>query len=116
MARNPDSPQFRRTYLKEWRKHRALTQAQVVARLEIMDDDQLPATEASLSRYENGKQPYNQRILEALADIYDTEPGHLITRDPTKEGEVVDFVSRLSEQEQRQVLAIARAIRDGTGG
>lgn len=53
-------------YFKEWRKHRGYTQDQVVDRLAELDDPNLPATGASLSRLENGKQPYSQRIVEAL--------------------------------------------------
>lgn len=43
----------RRIYFKEWRKHRELTQKQVVDRLSMHDDELLPKTEASLSRLEN---------------------------------------------------------------
>lgn len=96
-------------YLKQWRKHRGYTQDQVVDRLALFEDEHLPATAASLSRIENGKQPYGQRILEALAEIYQCEPNHLIGRDPTKEGEVIDIWSRLSEGQRTK----ARAYIDG---
>lgn len=98
------------TYLKEWRKHRALTQDQVVDRLAAFDDPLLPATAASLSRLENGKQPYGQRILEALADIYNCEPDHLIGRNPSKEGEVIDLWSRLTESQRRQATVVIEAL------
>ena len=102
-------------YLKEWRKHRQLTQDQVVDRLASLDDPLLPTTAASLSRLENGKQPYGQRILEALAEIYQCEPDHLIGRDPTKEGEVIDLWSRLTLSQRRQATAILQAIHKGAG-
>ena len=95
-------------YLKQWRKYRQLTQDQVVDRLALFDDEHLPQTAASLSRIENGKQPYGQRILEALADVYQCEPDHLIGRDPTKAGEVIDLWGRLSESQR----GIARAMID----
>jgi transcriptional regulator with XRE-family HTH domain len=98
-------------YLREWRKKRGLTQEQVVGRLAGLDDPLLPTTAASLSRLENGKQPYSERILEALADIYDTRAGHLLDRNPLKEGEVVDFMAHLNESQQRQVLALIEAMR-----
>lgn len=101
----------KRPYLREWRKHRGLTQEQVIDRLALMDDPLLPATGASLSRLENGKQPYSQRILEALAEIYETEPGHLLDRDPTKEGEVIDFFGQLNPEQKRQALAVIDALR-----
>ena len=105
----------RRTYLKEWRKHKHLTQKQVVDRLALHEDPNLPSTEASLSRLENGKQVYGQRVLEALADIYGCEPDELLGRDPTKEGKVIDMVRRLDEKRQAQIAAFIRALEEGDG-
>lgn len=102
-------------YLKQWRKHRGLTQEQVVDRLALFDDPLLPQTAASLSRLENGKQPYGQRILEALADIYECEPDHLIGRDPSKEGEVIDLWTRLTEQQRKQARAVIEALQRDVG-
>ena len=97
-------------YLHKWRKFRHLTQAQVLDRLAIMDDELLPKTGASLSRLENGKQPYSPRILEALAEIYQCEPADLIGRDPTKVGEIVDLVARLNERQRKQAMAVIEAL------
>lgn len=102
-------------YLKEWRKHRGLTQDQVVGRLADMDDQLLPTTNASLSRLENGKQPYSERILEALAFIYDTKAGHLLERNPLKEGEVIDLMAHLDNAQRRQVEALIVAMQQGAG-
>lgn len=98
-------------YFKQWRKHRGLTQEQVIDRLAAMDDPLIPQTTASLSRLENGKQPYTQRSLEALAEVYQCEPDQLLGRDPTKEGEVIDLVAQLTERQRRQALAVIDAIR-----
>lgn len=78
----------------------------------------LPQTTASLSRLENGKQPYSQRILEALADIYDCEPGELLQRDPTKEGDVIDLVRIMGASQREQAIAVLRALslKEGTNG
>ena len=101
-------------YFKEWRKHRHYTQEQVVMRLESLDDEHIPRTAASLSRLENGKQPYTQRIVEALADIYQCEPEHLIGRNPEKAGEVIDLWQRLTDQQRRQALAVIEALERNT--
>lgn len=103
-------PEHHPIYLKEWRTWRGKTQAQVLDQLSMHDDPLLPRTGASLSRLENGKQPYSQRVLEALADIYGCEPGELIGRNPYKEGEIIDFVSRLDEKQKAQALAILEAM------
>ncbi|WP_165362170.1 helix-turn-helix domain-containing protein [Qipengyuania thermophila] len=97
-------------YFKAWRKHRLLTQEQVVNRLAVFDDDKLPMTTASLSRLENGKQPYSQRIVEALAEVYQCEAHELIGRDPGKEGEIIDLLSRLSDAHKRQARVIIEAL------
>lgn len=98
-------------YLKRWRQHRNYTQEQVTDRLVSLDDPLLPTTAASLSRLENGKQPYSERILEALAEIYQCEADHLIGRDPTKEGEVIDLLARLNESQLQQAKLILQALQ-----
>lgn len=100
----------RGTYLAEWRKFRHLTQAQVIGRLELLEDPLLPQTAASLSRLENNKQPYSQRILEALADIYDTDPGALLNHNPFKEGKVLDLLARLPARDLAQAGAMLEAM------
>lgn len=97
-------------YFKEWRKHRHYTQEQVIERLSEIDDPLVPKTAASLSRVENGKQPYTQRIVEALADVYQCEPDHLIGRNPEMAGEVIDLWARLTEIERRQAKAVIEAL------
>lgn len=104
-----------RTYLREWRKKIGLTQDEVVARLDAMDDPLLPKTGASLSRLENGKQPYSERVIEALAFIYGREPWELIGRNPEKEGQVVDMFQvkfdALNDAQKAQALAILDALK-----
>ena len=99
-----------RFYFKEWRKYRGLTQDQVVDRLVGLDDKNLPQTAASLSRLENGKQPYAQPILEALADIYGVEPSDLLKNNPEKEGEIVDLLHVLDERQRKQAMSIIRTL------
>lgn len=100
----------RKSYLKEWRKHRGYTQDQVVGYLAALGDPLVPSTGASLSRLENGHQPYSQRVLEALADFYNTEPGYLLDRNPLKEGELIDLVAILTEKQKAQASAILNAM------
>jgi transcriptional regulator with XRE-family HTH domain len=102
-------------YLKEWRKHRHYTQDQVIDRLAAFDDPLLPGTAASLSRIENGKQPYSQRIIEALADVYQCSPGELIGRNPAVEGDVIDMLARLSEQQRAQIRDIIAVLTKEAG-
>lgn len=96
-------------YLREWRHSCRLTQSQVLDRLAIMDDPNLPKTGASLSRLESGKQPYSRRVLEALAEIYEVAPADLIGRNPEKEGKIFDLVARLDDRKREQAYAILEA-------
>lgn len=100
----------RRTYLREWRKKTDLTQRQVVERLSLYDDPLLPQTEASLSRLENGKQQYSQRILEALAHVYDCEPHELLSRNPLIDNQVIDMVAKLDARRQAQIAAFIQTL------
>lgn len=95
-----------RTYLREWRTYRHLTQEQVLERLSVFDDEKIPTTAASLSRIETGKQIYTQRILEALASIYEASPSDLLGRDPTKEGKVIDMLAHLTETDRERAIAM----------
>lgn len=103
-----------RHYLRQWREHRGLRQEDVVDRLVSLEDPKLPGTAATLSRVENGKVPFSERLLYALADVYQCEAWELLRRDPTKEGAVVSLFDekfrRLTEQQQKQALAIIDAL------
>lgn len=107
-------------YLKQWRKWRGYTQDEAVDRLAALDDPHIPQTSASLSRLENGKQSYTQRSLEALAEVYQCEPGELFSPPPEPEaapvalpedGSVVRIWDQLTKRQQRQALAVIDAIR-----
>lgn len=100
----------REGYLKEWRHHRHLTQAQVVNRLDIYEDDKLPRTEASLSRIENGEQNYSIGLLMALADIYNCEVWELHGRKPGVENQLIDLVQRLDPAGQERARAVIEGL------
>lgn len=108
-----------KSYIKEWRIFRGYTQKQLLGRLselvgEMPSDDpslNVPTTEASLSRIENGKQNFSMATLEALARALEVaEPGWLLSRNPTKAGEVVSFLDALSDAERERAAAVLRAM------
>jgi transcriptional regulator with XRE-family HTH domain len=64
---------FRRLFLREWREARGLTQARLLERIREREPT---FSDATLSRLENGKQPYTQPVLETLAaGPYHAPPG-----------------------------------------
>jgi transcriptional regulator with XRE-family HTH domain len=68
-----------RTFIKQWREYRNLTQDALAERLET--------SKASISRIEAGDQAYTQDFLEACADALMTDPASLLMRMPPKDGE-----------------------------
>jgi transcriptional regulator with XRE-family HTH domain len=110
MARKGMIPQGKRPYLREWREHSAKTLAKVAAELEEFGGD-LPTTAASISRIEQGKQPYSEPVLNALAAVYGCEEvGELFYRNPLKAGVVVHFMD-YTKDEVEQAKAILEALR-----
>lgn len=109
---------FTPTYIRPWRHHRNLTLEQVKERLENLHD--VSITKTSLSRIEKGKQPYSQPILEALADVLETDPASLLMRDPTQ-GEAIwslwDRIEVPKQGDARRILeALAGAPRKRASG
>lgn len=96
-------PRLRRTFLREWREFRHLTQEQAAERLDM--------DRSNLSRLERGEIPYSQGVLEAAATAYDCDPWDLLNINPTKEGEVVDFTAILKHatpEQRAEILGYAR--------
>jgi transcriptional regulator with XRE-family HTH domain len=70
----PKKRQFRRTYIREWRKHRNKTLEQLA---EAMD-----MTASHFSMLERGQRGYTQETLEAIADALQTDAASLLMRNP----------------------------------
>lgn len=96
---------FTPTYIRQWRQHRNLTLEQVKERLENLHA--IGITRTSLSRIELGKQPYSQPILEAIADVLETDPASLLMRDPSL-GEAIwsiwDRIELPKQNDARRIL------------
>jgi transcriptional regulator with XRE-family HTH domain len=95
-------PRFHPPYIRQWRQAKGMSLEQVALGV--------PMDKGNLSKVERGLLPYNQEMLERLGDILGTEPGNLISRDPTKEGKVIDLVQRLSENELVQAERVLSAM------
>lgn len=116
-----------RHYLRAWREAEGLTLEEVAERIGVLGEarresgDVLNApvsiTHASLSRIERGLQPYNQVLLEILAEIYKTDPASLLMRNPNDPEGLWSIHDQLRPVERRQVVEIAKTIkRTGTEG
>lgn len=65
---------------------------------------------AQLGRIERGLQPYNQELLEALAELYGTEPASLIMRDPTKDEAIWSLWDQAKAGERQEIEKYAEFI------
>lgn len=92
----------RRTFFKEWRVHRGLSQEQLASRLET--------SVASISRIENGTQPYTQDVLEALAEALLTDPASLLMRNPEDPDAIWSLWDSAKPGERKMIVDIARTV------
>lgn len=95
-------PRKAKHFVREWRKFRRLTQEQLAERIE--------QTSGAISQLENGLVNYTQPTLEAIAHALNCEPGDLLSRDPFKEGDVVDLVALLRQKDPETVRAILQGL------
>lgn len=112
MAKRPPNPGIlarkrredvsRRHYVREWRKFRGLTQERLAERT--------PFTTGAISQLETGRTKYTQDMIEALAAALDCTPGDLLSKDPFKQGEVVDLLSRLSDESRDAAIKMLKAL------
>lgn len=119
MARNPRSADILRMpnravtphlkperpshFIREWRKHRGLT----IERL----CDRIGYSQPHISKLENGKIPYNQELLEAVADALNCTPADLLMRDPSSSEKIWSIWGALEPTEREQLLKIAETFR-----
>lgn len=93
-----------RTFLREWREYRQLTQEQAADRLNI--------SRTLLSKIENAKSPYSQGFMEAAAEAYQCEVPDLIMRDPSSAvWSIYDTLRSLPKEDQEQVERIVQTFR-----
>ena len=96
-----------RTFLREWRKHRGKTLVAVA--------EQLHMSHSQLSRIERGDQPYNQELLEALADLYMCDVVDLLIRNPTDPEAIWTLMDRAKPADRQRIVAIAEALLKEAG-
>lgn len=105
----PKGPRFRPTFLRQWREHREMTLERAGEAVDM--------SHAQLGRIERGLQPYNQELLERLAELYRTEPASLIMRNPADEDAMWSLWDQAKEGQRQEIEKYAEFIvksRTGT--
>jgi transcriptional regulator with XRE-family HTH domain len=123
MGRKPKKAQKPRHFFREWRIHSGLSLEAVAERLQTMAADRTPSdadrrafkrlgvTHGNLSRIERGLVPYNQTLLELLAEIYRTDPASLIMRDPSKTDFLWSIWETLKPAERAQAVEVIKVLK-----
>ena len=95
-------PQYRRTFIRQWREFRGLTLEQLA--------DRVGSTHATLSRLERGLHPYNQPLLERIAEALRTDPSSLLNRNPNNSDIIWPIWEQAGPDERRMIVEIAKTI------
>ena len=97
----------RRTFIREWREFRGLSQEALGERLETSG--------GSISRIESGTQPYTQDPLEALAEALMTDPASLLMRNPNDDDAIWSIWDQAKKADRQKIVDIAKTITGKTG-
>ncbi len=101
----PRKHPLHRTFLRQWREYRQLSQ-QTAA-------DRIGVDRSLLSKIETGYSPYNQPFLEAAAVAYLCEPADLLVRNPLDKSAIwtlIESVKSTSPATQKQIQAVVETI------
>jgi transcriptional regulator with XRE-family HTH domain len=99
-----------RTFIREWRQYRNLTQVQLRERVIMPSSEQMG--QGHLSKLETGQLPYSQPILEQIADALSCSPGDLLMRDLTQDNAIWSIWDKLGKAQKRQAVRLLQAISE----
>ena len=115
-------------YLRQWRKAAGLSLEgvrdkaeammgdRVVAEGEEVDLNKIGLSHSTLSRIESFKVPYNQRLLEVLAEVYGTDVASLIMRNPEDPEGIWSIYDQIPAAQRPVALRMLSGLKTGTEG
>lgn len=92
-------------FIREWRKHRGLTQEQFGERVGL--------ERSYISMIETGRRRYDQPFLEAAAEVLRCSPADLIMRNPADPDGLWSVYDNLSPPERQQAVQLLRVLIGG---
>ncbi len=96
----PNDRTARPHYIREWRRHRGLTQAQLA--------DAISLHRSHLNKIECGRRFHARPVLEAIAAQLECEPNDLIRRHPSHTSEFETFYMSLSADERHSAMELLK--------
>jgi transcriptional regulator with XRE-family HTH domain len=115
-------------FLRQWRKHRGLSMEAALEAAGALVEDRVMAegeegslkkiglSQPNLSRIETGKTPYNQALLEILAEVYQTDVPSLIMRDPSDPEGIWSIYDQIPTTQRPTALKVLSGFKTGTDG
>lgn len=103
MPRSPRKKQYRRTFIREWREFRGLSQERLAERVGM--------TPGLISQLETRKAPYNQPLLEAIADALLCDPVDLLIRNPLDPEGVWSVWDSVDPTQRKQAIEILKTFK-----
>ena len=100
-------PVYTLTFVRQWRESRGLTLEQLAERVGV--------THATISRLERGLTPYQQPLLEEIAEALNTDVASLLMRNPEEPEAIWSIWDQAKPGEKRMIVDLAKTvIKTGT--
>lgn len=99
--------QRRTTFIQQWREYRGYSQEKL--------GGILGTSGSMISRIENGRAPYTQDVLEAIAEALNTDPASLLMRDPTNPDAMWSIWDQAKQGQRVLIEELARTVIERTG-
>lgn len=96
--------QFKRTYIREWRKHRQMTLEELAGALDM--------TASHFSMLERGQRGYTQETLEAVAEVLKTSAASLLIRNPLKDEAQWSAWDQADPAERKLALELLKTVKN----
>lgn len=97
------------TFIRHWRKAHS-EKPSLETMVERLGELGVRTSHSSLSRIERAIQPYNQRLLEGIAEVLGCEPADLLNRHPADPEGIWTVWKALSSSRKRELVAIGGAL------
>jgi transcriptional regulator with XRE-family HTH domain len=97
-----------KNHLRAWREFRKMSQDELAQRLDT--------AKGVISLLENGKRPLSDKWLRRLAEVLETQPGHLLDVDPNElDNDIIDIWTRIPQTDRARAARVLREFtRTGT--
>lgn len=91
-----------KTFIREWREHRDLTQEQL--------GERVGRTKGWVSQIEKGTINYTQDMLERVAKALGTDVGSILRRRPESPEEMWEIWDKASPEQKAMIARLARSV------